>query len=81
MVRYEMLAAAAALSILAGCRNGIDFDACGQIDAEQVTVSAEASGRILSLNVREGDMIDAGYMVGAVDSVQTALQIDRKSVV
>ena len=75
MVRYEMLAAAAALSILAGCRNDIDFDACGQIDAEQVTVSAEASGRILSLNVREGDMLDAGYMVGAVDSVQTALQI------
>ncbi len=75
MVRYEMLAAAAALSILTGCRNDIDFDACGQIDAEQVTVSAEASGRILSLNVREGDMLDAGYMVGAVDSVQTALQI------
>ena len=75
MVRYEMLAAAAALSILAGCRNDNDFDACGQIDAEQVTVSAEASGRILSLNVREGDMLDAGYMVGAVDSVQTALQI------
>ena len=74
MVRYEMLAAAAALSILAGCRNDIDFDACGQIDAEQVTVSAEASGRILSLNVREGDVLDAGYMVGAVDSVQTALQ-------
>lgn len=75
MVRYEMLAAAAALSILTGCRNDIDFDACGQIDAEQVTVSAEAGGRILSLNVREGDMLDAGYMVGAVDSVQTALQI------
>lgn len=75
MVRYEMLAAAAALSILTGCRNDIDFDACGQIDAEQVTVSAEASGRILSLNVREGDVLDAGYMVGAVDSVQTALQI------
>lgn len=75
MIRYEMLAAAAALSILAVCRNYIDFDACGQIDAEQVTVSAEASGRILSLNVREGDMLDAGYMVGAVDSVQTALQI------
>lgn len=75
MVRYEMLAAAAALSILTGCRNDIDFDACGQIDAEQVTVSAEASGRILSLNVREGDVLNAGQMVGAVDSVQTSLQI------
>ena len=69
------MAAAAAVTILAGCRNDIDFDACGQIDAEQVTVSAEASGRILSLNVREGDMLNAGQKVGAVDSVQTALQI------
>lgn len=75
MVRYEMLAAASAVTILAGCRNDIDFDACGQIDAELVTVSAEASGRILSLNVREGDVLNAGQMVGAVDSVQTSLQI------
>ena len=75
MVRYEILAAASAVTILAGCRNDIDFDACGQIDAEQVTVSAEASGRILSLNVREGDVLNAGQMVGAVDSVQTSLQI------
>lgn len=69
------MAAAAAVAILAGCRNDIDFDACGQIDAEQVTVSAEASGRILSLNVREGDVLNSGQLVGAVDSVQTALQI------
>ena len=75
MVRYEILAAAVAVTLLAVCRNDIDFDACGQIDAEQVTVSAEASGRILSLNVREGDVLNAGQMVGAVDSVQTALQI------
>lgn len=75
MVRYEILAAAAAVTLLAGCLNDIDFDACGQIDAEQVTVSAEASGRILSINVREGDVLNAGQMVGAVDSVQTALQI------
>lgn len=75
MKRYAILTLAAATVIFAGCRNDIDFDACGQIDAEQVTVSAEASGRILSLNVREGDVLDAGYMAGAVDSVQTALQI------
>ena len=61
--------------VFAGCRNDIEFDACGQIDAEQVTVSAEANGRILSLNVREGDVLEAGQMVGAVDSVQVSLQI------
>lgn len=75
MKRYEILTFAAAAVIFAGCRNDIDFDACGQIDAEQVTVAAEAGGRILSLNVKEGDVLVAGQLLGAVDSVQTALQI------
>lgn len=75
MKRYEILTFAAAMVIFAGCRNDIDFDACGQIDAEQVTVAAEAGGRILSLNVKEGDVLVAGQLLGTVDSVQTALQI------
>lgn len=75
MKRYEILTVAAAAAILAGCRNDIDFDACGQIDAEQVTVAAETGGRILSLNVKEGDVLVSGQLLGAVDSMQTALQI------
>ena len=75
MKRYEILTLAAAAVIFAGCRTDIDFDACGQIDAEQVTVAAEAGGRILSLNVKEGDVLEAGQLLGAVDSMQTALQI------
>lgn len=75
MIIRETLTMAAAILIFSGCRNDIEFDACGQIDAEQVTVSAEANGRILSLNVREGDVLEAGQMVGAVDSVQVSLQI------
>ena len=75
MKRYEILAFVAATVIFAGCRNDIDFDACGQVDAEQVTVAAEAGGRILSLNVKEGDVLEAGQLLGAVDSVPTALQI------
>lgn len=75
MKRYEILTLAVATVIFAGCRNDIDFDACGQVDAEQVTVAAEAGGRILSLNVKEGDVLVAGQLLGAVDSVQTALQI------
>lgn len=75
MKRYEILTFVAATVIFAGCRNDIDFDACGQVDAEQVTVAAEAGGRILSLNVKEGDVLESGQLLGAVDSVQTALQI------
>lgn len=75
MKRYEILTFVAATVIFAGCRNDIDFDACGQVDAEQVTVAAEAGGRILSLDVKEGDVLVAGQLLGTVDSVQTALQI------
>lgn len=75
MIRIETLTMAVAMLVFAGCRNDIEFDACGQIDAEQVTVSAEANGRILSLNLREGDVLEAGQIVGAVDSVQVSLQI------
>ena len=51
-----------------------DFDACGQICATEVTVSAESSGRITELDITEGDRIEAGECVGHIDSVQTWLQ-------
>ena len=52
----------------------IEFDACGQIDATDVTVSAESSGRILSLDLEEGDRIVEGQFLGAIDSLQIWLQ-------
>ena len=58
------------------CGNKIDFDACGQIDATQVTVSAESGGKIISLSVEEGDLVQEGQLVGVIDTVQTALQIE-----
>lgn len=61
--------------LAAGCGNKeIEFDACGQIDATDVTVSAESSGRILSLDIEEGDRLAAGQMLGAIDSAQIWLQ-------
>lgn len=51
-----------------------DFDACGQIEATEVLVSAEANGRIVALQLCEGDKLTAGKVVGSIDSVQTYLQ-------
>lgn len=51
-----------------------EFDAYGQIEATEVLVSAEANGRIVSLQLSEGDKLEAGKEVGAIDSVQTYLQ-------
>lgn len=51
-----------------------DFDACGQVEATEVVVSAESNGRIISLNVPEGAHLSKGQYVGAIDSMQTYLQ-------
>lgn len=68
-----LLAACAAACI--SCGKQIEFDACGQIDTTQVTVSAESSGRILSFALEEGDCLAPGQVIGAIDTVQTSLQI------
>ena len=67
--------AAAALLSAAGCgMREPDYDACGQINATEVIVSAESSGRIISFSVTEGDRLKAGECAGQIDSVQTWLQ-------
>lgn len=66
---------AALALVTAGCGKNIEYDACGQVDATQVTVSAENAGRVLSMAVEEGEEVTAGQLLGALDSVQTYLQI------
>ena len=51
---YGVLAAAGCLLNSCSDRQH-DFDACGQIEATEVVVSAEANGRIVALNLTEGD--------------------------
>lgn len=69
------VATAAALLTLGSCTDrSREFDACGQIEATEVLVSAEANGRIIALQVTEGDKLTAGEVVGVIDSVQTYLQ-------
>jgi HlyD family secretion protein len=59
---------------LAACEDRVnDFDATGSFEATEVTVSAEAAGRILSFGVTEGMTVTAHEWLGAVDSVQLHL--------
>lgn len=54
--------------------NERDFDACGQVEATEVVVSAENSGRILWLGINEGDVLDKKQFVGYIDSLPIFLQ-------
>jgi HlyD family secretion protein len=58
---------------LAACQKD-GADAYGNFEATEVTVSAEASGRILRLDVEEGSRLEPMSDVGLIDTVPLALQ-------
>ncbi|MDR1381032.1 MAG: HlyD family efflux transporter periplasmic adaptor subunit [Tannerella sp.] len=49
------------------------FDAAGTFEATEVTVSSEATGRILSFDAGEGREVMAGDKIGMIDTVQLYL--------
>jgi HlyD family secretion protein len=49
-------------------------DAYGNFEATEITVSAEANGKIISLDLEEGLAYDSGKMVGAIDSIDLVLK-------
>ncbi len=63
----------ATLLSVAACRREI-ADAYGNFEATEVTVSAEASGRVLRLDVEEGARLAAAADVGLIDTTTLALQ-------
>lgn len=64
-----------AVWLLSACGNGTpDYDATGTFEATEVIVSAEATGKLLQLEVEEGTRLKAGEEVGLVDTVQLYLK-------
>ncbi|MEO0338695.1 MAG: HlyD family efflux transporter periplasmic adaptor subunit, partial [Bacteroidota bacterium] len=49
-------------------------DAYGNFEATTTLVSAEANGRLLFLNIEEGEVVTGGQLVALVDTVQLNLQ-------
>ena len=73
MNSYTLIATA--LLSLAACNRGDgDFDATGTFEATEILVSSEANGKIMELNIEEGDRLDAGALIGYVDSTQLYLK-------
>ncbi|GEO12211.1 HlyD family secretion protein [Segetibacter aerophilus] len=53
------------------------FDASGSFEADEVIVSSELSGQILTFNVNEGDSLAAGQAVGTIDADNLGLQKEQ----
>lgn len=50
------------------------YDASGTFEAVETIVSAEATGRIMALDLQEGQQLKAGQVVGYIDSLQLSLR-------
>ena len=58
------------LFLMTACQEVAEYDAQGTFEATEVTLSAESNGRILHFDVNEGDLVQSGVVVGAIDSIQ-----------
>jgi len=72
--RWVALPSLLLMFLLVGCDHGPPSDAFGNFEATEITVSAEAQGRLLQLDVREGNRLDEGTIAGLVDTTQLALR-------
>ncbi len=61
--------------LLTACNGAApEYDATGTFEATEVIVSAEASGKLLTFDVKEGAMLKSGQEVGVIDTVQLYLK-------
>ena len=69
--------------ILTGCSEEKQFDATGTFEsANEIIVSGEANGKIMALNLQEGDKVSSRQILGYIDTTQlhlTKLQLQKNS--
>ena len=72
-----LLSASIATAVISCSGNKEAFDATGTFEATEVTVSAEAVGKIIALNVEEGQELTINQQVGSIDSMQIYLKKEQ----
>ena len=64
--------------LFSACKNNNDtFDATGTFEADEIIVSAEATGKILRLDVEEGSLLKKDSVVGNIDPSAIELQKEQ----
>lgn len=63
--------------LLSACNRHNDFDASGNFEADEVIVSAQQNGALLTFNVQEGAVLKAGDKVGQIDVRSVELQKEQ----
>ena len=75
----KIILCTAALAFLVSSCGSSDkeFDATGIFEATEVTVSAEATGRLMAFDVTEGSRVNADRQVGLIDTIQLQLKAEQ----
>ncbi|PRX43829.1 HlyD family secretion protein [Salegentibacter salegens] len=73
MKSIKIIIAASVFSVLISCSDTEKADGYGNFEATEITVSAEANGKLQFLEVDEGEVLEKGLLVGLVDTLQLYL--------
>ncbi|MGE5106030.1 MAG: HlyD family secretion protein [Sphingobacteriales bacterium] len=78
MKKNHFIISMAVLFSLTACnRNGNKFDASGTFEADEVIVSSEIPGKLLSFTVKEGANLTKDSVVGLIDATNLSLQKEQ----
>ena len=83
MKTMKIIALALTAGLMAACSNQERSDAYGTFEAVEVMVSAESNGRLISLGISEGEVIEKGEQVGIIDTTDLnlkVLQIEKQQI-
>ncbi len=75
ILRRVYIGFAAIAALLSACSsNSTTPDAWGNFEADEVTISAEANGRLIDFSIDEGDYLTLNQSIGLIDTVQLSLR-------
>ena len=74
MKNFKIIISAGLVGLLFSCSTEKKADGYGNFEATEITVSAEANGKLQFLKVKEGQHLEKGERVALVDTVQLYLQ-------
>lgn len=78
MQKVILLLTGFTITLLVSCTNKhSDFDATGTFETDEVIVSSEMGGKILSFSIEEGNTIGKDSIIGLVDATNVSLQKEQ----
>jgi HlyD family secretion protein len=77
-MKYSLIIAFIGFLLISACNGSHnDYDASGNFEADEVIVSAQLTGELLSFDLREGDTLQAGVVVGQIDATIPNLEKEQ----